>query len=121
MKHQRYFKQKGVISRQCSKCGGDLGDRYGKQRYCKSCHAAYMRATRPKHSDLPDHQRKKANTRAYSKVLVKRGEIKKMPCEVCGSKNSERHHDDYDNPRDVRWFCRKHHLELHRKMKQAQP
>ena len=26
----------------------------------------------------------------------------------------ERHHDDYCNPYEIRWLCRKHHKELHK-------
>lgn len=42
------------------------------------------------------------------------GELLKNPCEVCGSKDSMAHHDDYDKPLDVRWLCGKHHKEWHR-------
>jgi hypothetical protein len=111
MKH--LGKIKGTLTRECSKCGGDLGDRYGKQRYCKKCHAANMRATRPKHKDLPELARKKANARAYSKELLKRGKIERKPCEICGSV-AQMHHDDYSKPAQVRWLCRPHHLEWHR-------
>lgn len=73
-----------------------------------------MRKNRPKHSELREDQRKKANTRAYTKQLIKRGELTKQPCKVCGNVNSESHHEDYSNPREVIWLCRDHHLELHR-------
>lgn len=72
-----------------------------------------MRETRPKHSQLPDEQRKRANTRAYSKVLVKRGTLLKEPCSVCGSPESQMHHPDYSNPRLVEWLCRPCHLQHH--------
>lgn len=111
MKH--YDKRNGIITRECSSCGGDLGDRYGKQRYCKSCHAAHMRATRPRHKDLPDDARRKANVRALSRHYVKTGKIIQTPCVKCGDPNSQRHHPDYDKPLEVIWLCRKHHLELH--------
>ncbi len=46
---------------------------------------------------------------------VRDGRLLKMPCEKCGNEKSEAHHDDYTRPLDVRWLCRKHHMELHRK------
>jgi len=110
---QRYGKIKGIQSRACSKCGGDLGQRYGIGRYCCACHAKYMREHRPKHSDLPDDARKKANARAYAHVYRDRGKIKKENCKICGSPNSQMHHEDYNKPLQVIWLCRKHHLELH--------
>jgi DnaJ-class molecular chaperone len=114
---EHWGKQKGILTRACSKCGGDLGDRYGKQRYCKSCHAANMRATRPKHRDLPMHAKIKANCRAMTGHYVKRGLIVKTPCKECGSLNVEAHHNDYTKPMEVLWFCRKHHLEFHAQSK----
>jgi hypothetical protein len=110
---QRYGKAKGVISRQCSRCDGDLGDRYGKQRYCKACHAKHMREHRPKHRDLLPEARKKANARAYANVYLKRGIIKKKDCE-CGSSKSQMHHPDYDKPLEVIWMCRACHLKHHK-------
>lgn len=111
---KRYEKQKGVITRACSKCGGDLGDRYKKQRYCKKCHAANMRETRPKHSLLPDEARKKANARAYANVYQRLGKIKKQPCAICGDSNSQKHHPDYNKPLEVIWLCRPCHLKTHK-------
>jgi len=41
--------------------------------------------------------------------------IKKQPCEICGSlEHIEKHHEDYNNPLDIRWLCRVHHLDLHK-------
>jgi len=111
MKH--VGKQVGITTRECSKCGCDLGGRYGKQRYCKACHAAYMRENRVSYSSLSEEQRRKAITRAYTRQLIKRGHIIRGICEVCGESMVEPHHDDYNNPRQVRWFCREHHLKLH--------
>lgn len=109
---QRYLKAKGIISRACSKCGGDLGDRYGKQRYCRGCHAKNMRMCRPKHSQLKEEARVKANARSYANVYLRRGTLKKQPCK-CGNPNSQMHHEDYSKPLEVIWVCRPCHLELH--------
>lgn len=94
----------------CSGCGG-IRDRIG-QRYCKACHAAHMRANRPKHSELTPLQRFKDVARAYANVYQRRGKLKPKPCEVC-SKPAQKHHDDYTKPLVVRWLCRECHLFLH--------
>lgn len=44
---------------------------------------------------------------------IKCGNLTKKPCEVCGSKMSVAHHDDYAKPLDVRWLCDLHHNEWH--------
>lgn len=111
---QHYGKSKGSRSRACSKCGGDLGDRYPKQCYCKACHAKYMREHRPKHRDLQPEAKKKANARAYAHVYRDRGNIKKENCKVCGSPDSQMHHHDYNKPLEVTWMCRKCHLQYHK-------
>jgi len=46
-------------------------------------------------------------------VAVHQGKLVPQPCEICGSKG-EAHHDDYSNPLDVRWLCRRHHTDWHR-------
>ena len=94
----------------CSGCGGQQ-DRAG-QRYCRPCHAAYMRANRSKYEGSPD-QRLKSNARAYAREYQRRGLLIKQPCERCGSLDSEKHHDDYTKPLQVEWLCRKCHLEKH--------
>lgn len=47
---------------------------------------------------------------------VEDGKIVRPPCEVCGVPNAEAHHVDYSRPFDVRWLCRTHHMELHRRV-----
>lgn len=104
----------GKPKNNCSKCGHELEEhRKGKQRYCNACHAQNMRMTRPKHSDLTEDQRKKANARSYLNVYIRRGVIKKLPCLFCGSTKSQAHHYDYSKPLEVTWLCREHHLTLH--------
>lgn len=48
---------------------------------------------------------------------VRDGRIQKQPCEVCGSKESQAHHDDYLKPLEVKWLCDSHHKERHRVLK----
>ncbi len=45
----------------------------------------------------------------------RKGTIKKLPCEVCGTEERvEAHHSDYDKPYNVIWLCSLHHKEWHR-------
>lgn len=44
----------------------------------------------------------------------KDGRLIKEPCEVCGKKKVDAHHDDYLQPLKVRWLCKKHHSEHHK-------
>jgi hypothetical protein len=45
---------------------------------------------------------------------VRRGELIRRPCEVCGSPKTDAHHRyGYDRPLDVAWLCRIHHFAEH--------
>lgn len=46
--------------------------------------------------------------------LKRKGELTPQPCEVCNAR-AEAHHPDYDRPEVVRWLCRRHHVQLHRR------
>lgn len=56
----------------------------------------------------------KARVRDATNWAIKSGKLKRLPCEICGEIDAEAHHPDYDKPLDVKWLCRKHHMELHR-------
>lgn len=57
-----------------------------------------------------------ANYRVFS--AIRAGELKRMPCEACGSQRVQAHHDDYEKPLEVRWLCpschKRHHIEQKR-------
>jgi hypothetical protein len=71
-----------------------------------------MREWRKTHPLVGD-ARRRANCRSYTHVLVARGHLTKGPCEVCGISDVEAHHDDYSDPRRVRWLCVAHHRGVH--------
>jgi hypothetical protein len=57
----------------------------------------------------------KGQERAYRLVsrALKRGTLKRQPCETCGDPKSEGHHRDYRKPLDVQWLCKRHHFAAH--------
>ena len=60
--------------------------------------------------------------RAHAAVhkALRDGTLKRGKCEECGSLRVEAHHDDYDRPLDVRWLCRRHHVEHHVRLRRQQ-
>ena len=72
-----------------------------------------MRKVRPKHKELSEAARKRANARAYVNTYLRRGLIAPQPCKVCGEEKSEKHHEDYDKPLEITWLCRTCHLAHH--------
>ncbi len=56
---------------------------------------------------------KRVGCRENTRALVRRGELIKHPCEVCGELKVEAHHSDYNDPCNINWLCKKHHVELH--------
>jgi len=96
--------------KKCGKCGNWHSRKAGKRfaAYCCACHAAYMRAHRPKHSELRPLARLKASARAYAKVYQRRGKLIPQPC-ACGSTDVEKHHPDYTKPLLVEWVCKACH------------
>jgi hypothetical protein len=100
----------------CSKCGG-VNDR-DNQRYCRLCHASYMREHRLKYSELSASARRKQNSRSMAAVYQSRGLLQPMACEQCGDVDAEKHHEDYAKPLDVHWLCRPCHLAEHQRISQ---
>lgn len=59
------------------------------------------------------HYPKAAYARGVIRNEVKRGRLKREPCETCGRAYAHAHHDDYDKPLEVRWLCPTHHRYWH--------
>lgn len=60
----------------------------------------------------PDFNKRKRARNAVN-IRLRRGTMERGACEVCGSAESQAHHDNYDKPLEVRWLCELHHRALH--------
>jgi hypothetical protein len=49
---------------------------------------------------------------------IKSGELVRSPCIKCGDVNSLAHHEDYDKPLEVIWFCQPCHKQRHKEINQ---
>jgi len=105
------FKMLMISRYYCFSCGKNK-KREG-QSNCRICHATYMRGWR-KINPLTESQRKKDNCRSYSGVYLSRGKLARQTCEICGSRKSQMHHEDYSKPLKVNWLCRPCHLWYHK-------
>jgi hypothetical protein len=58
---------------------------------------------------------------AHSQVAqaLKRGELTREPCFVCGDPNSEAHHRFHELPLAVTWLCRLHYRRFHAILRKA--
>lgn len=51
------------------------------------------------------------------KSAIKRGILKRKPCQKCGKrKYVHAHHDNYFKPLDVAWLCAQHHSARHKEL-----
>lgn len=56
---------------------------------------------------------KKVRAQRKLQQAVKNKKIIKLPCEYCKSTKVIAHHDNYNEPFNVRWVCKTHHRKIH--------
>jgi hypothetical protein len=127
----------------CKKCGHtkEAADFYKGQACCKVCRCAQVRRHRMENLDriqaydrrrFQEDPKRRSDTLISARATTARHKLKKwcrsatqdaidsgtlirLPCEKCGSFPVEAHHTDYSKPLQVKWLCRAHHMEHHRK------
>lgn len=60
----------------------------------------------------------KRRSSAHNKVAraLRSGLLERQPCCICGSEDSLAHHESYDRPLEVVWYCQPHHKARHKEM-----
>lgn len=103
---------------ECSSCLGIIeANRVASgQKFCKECQRVYLNDYRKRKNYLTigNNTKTKHYSRTYANTYLKRGKLEKKSCEICGDPNVEMHHNDYSKPLEVRWLCRKHHMDNHK-------
>lgn len=118
----------------CRVCGSEFEQTKRKHNLCLFCKREYdfqwRKSRRESGNPITVVERTREQFNAYfnrpynkaknkirnlTRAAVKRGDLIKLPCEVCGNIKSEAHHLDYSNHLDIKWLCRFHHMEAHRK------
>lgn len=56
----------------------------------------------------------KARCKWNTKHYIRKGWLKKQPCQICNEQKTHAHHSDYNRPWDVQWLCSAHHRAWHR-------
>jgi len=98
---------------QCRECESFKARTYYRKNrlFCLDNYAEYRKTSEGKEaisrSDRNQRIFNPLNVRARRKLqyAVKKGDVVREPCEVCGKEKSEAHHDDYNKPYVVRWLC----------------
>ena len=81
-------------------------------RKSDSCKESMARA-RKKWNEKNPHKKK-----AQGKVAtaIRNGSLLKDVCKKCGHKNTQAHHENYNEPLNIVWLCKKHHMERHKEI-----
>ncbi len=59
------------MNKLCAKCNEN--ERRPGQRWCRECHAEYMRNNRPKHYELSEEAKMKSACRSFANTYQERG------------------------------------------------
>ena len=122
-----------VVKKRCEQCNGQFDAKVkevnrGRGRFCSVPCANKFRSNNRDYKNTSQgwksyrgieisNEYKSAQRSAHSKVesAIRRGEMKRLPCEKCGKEDTHAHHDDYKAPLSVRWLCVSHHRSWHAK------
>lgn len=103
----------------CPKCGNKKPYKYS---YCQRCSTKWLRIWRRNNKNyrlLSKEEKKRHIARAYTQSYIKTGKLTPQPCRECGNPITQPHHIDYNKPLEIVWLCRQHHIEHHRKEREA--
>ena len=113
---QKYVsgKRKGWICKRCDQEYRRLpstGDR--TRKYWRNYRLKNMEKSRQTVKDWQEKNHTKTAAHSLGYRAIRDGRLVKKPCDICGDINVDAHHDDYSQPLNIRWLCKKHHGQQH--------
>lgn len=103
-----------TVTRLCCNCNRVFETTRKNKTFCSNQEcirkSKYLAQVRSRSKNIKKH-------RARDIVIkrIKRGiSLTRQPCSVCGTLDAEAHHNDYNQPLDVIWLCKRHHTDVHR-------
>lgn len=114
---------------ECDFCGATISERPShhkktRRHFCnKICYSYFVKYM----TFIEDHPRygsghskeekiKRTKARRILNHAIRDKKVKRRNCEICGKKQTEAHHEDYEKPLKVRWLCFKHHRQAHNQL-----
>ena len=102
----------------CDECPKCLHRIYMREYYYRNDKKTYVNPEKRRaydndryHND-PEFRMKHAARLALAQQ-VRRGQQMKEPCALCGADETIGHHNDYSQPLEGTWLCRKDHAMIH--------
>jgi ribosomal protein S27AE len=106
--------------KECCKCSTKINYRNNINHYVE--YDKHREQTEKRKAQKLKHQRTRRflypeKYKANSSVnnLIRNSQLKKKPCEICGNRTTEAHHNDYSKPLEIVWVCKRCHNGLHGK------
>lgn len=113
-----------MFEKKCTQCkrwlpttgfhgAGYRGGRKVLRGDCKECESI---ATTKRHIGRPSTyagMTKQRRARLMIRRNIKIGKLQRGICSICGVKDAQAHHPDYDKPLEIQWLCKPCHFKLH--------
>ncbi|KKM65013.1 hypothetical protein LCGC14_1495510 [marine sediment metagenome] len=112
---------KPKIKKICIACGSEFENKYEITQYCsnkcyRSTPESKVKAYQAIKKNRTKYPQKNKIRDLTSKRINREKTLIRLPCEVCGNKDSEAHHFNYEHPLNINWLCKKHHGEVHKQI-----